>query len=188
MVDVSHPGGRVTDRNVQSVPTVPWRVFGLRRVAHTVDFTDRQIAVLFVVLAAITAIPIVLYPWPPLTDYINHLSRMYVISAVGSDPDLARFYEVDWQVIPNLMMDLVVPPLERVMNIFLAGQVYTIAGPKIAVWAQPRELRAGYAEGSWTPEKIADFLPGTVGTDPMPMLAQLEAMAKAAAAKDRPNA
>ncbi|MEU4730918.1 MULTISPECIES: SDR family NAD(P)-dependent oxidoreductase [unclassified Streptomyces] len=70
----------------------------------------------------------------------------------------------------------------------ITGQVYTIAGPKIAVWAQPRELRAGYAEGSWTPEKIADFLPGTVGKDPMPMLAQLEAMAKAAAAKDRPNA
>ncbi|WP_046778761.1 SDR family oxidoreductase [Streptomyces yangpuensis] len=69
----------------------------------------------------------------------------------------------------------------------ITGQVYTIAGPKIAVWAQPRELRAGYAEGSWTPEKIADFLPGTVGTDPMPMLAQLEAMARAAAAKDRPN-
>ncbi|MFD7610404.1 SDR family oxidoreductase [Streptomyces sp. NPDC059828] len=69
----------------------------------------------------------------------------------------------------------------------ITGQVYTIAGPKIAVWAQPRELRAGYAEGPWTPEKIADFLPGTVGTDPMPMLAQLEAMAKAAASGDRPN-
>ncbi|MEU6079212.1 SDR family NAD(P)-dependent oxidoreductase [Streptomyces sp. NPDC047108] len=64
----------------------------------------------------------------------------------------------------------------------ITGQVYTIAGPKIAVWAQPRELRSAYAEGAWTPERIADFLPGTVGTDPMPMLAQLEAMAQAAAA------
>lgn len=70
----------------------------------------------------------------------------------------------------------------------ITGQVYTIAGPKIAVWAQPRELRAGYADGAWTPEKIADFLPGTVGTDPMPLLAQVEAMAKAAASKARPNA
>lgn len=70
----------------------------------------------------------------------------------------------------------------------ITGQVYTIAGPKIAVWAQPRELRAGYAEGApWTPERIADFLPGTVGVDPMPMLAQLEEMARAAAAKERPN-
>ncbi|CAL9464149.1 hypothetical protein SUDANB120_02700 [Streptomyces sp. enrichment culture] len=70
----------------------------------------------------------------------------------------------------------------------ITGQVYTVAGPKIAVWAQPRELRAGYADGPWTPQRIADFLPGTVGTDPMPMLAQLDAMARAAAAKERPNA
>jgi NAD(P)-dependent dehydrogenase (short-subunit alcohol dehydrogenase family) len=71
----------------------------------------------------------------------------------------------------------------------ITGQVYTVAGPKIAVWAQPRELRAMYAEsGPWTPQRIADCLPGTVGVDPMPMLERLEAMAKAAAAKERPNA
>ena len=69
----------------------------------------------------------------------------------------------------------------------ITGQVYTVAGPKIAVWAQPRELRAAYADGSWTPERIADFLPGTVGTDPMPMLERLKEMAEAAARKDRPN-
>jgi NAD(P)-dependent dehydrogenase (short-subunit alcohol dehydrogenase family) len=79
----------------------------------------------------------------------------------------------------------------------ITGQVYTVAGPKIAVWAQPRELRAVHAEGtaagapdgiSWTPQRIAETLPGAVGTDPMPMLAQLDAMARAAAAKERPNA
>ncbi|AVH58114.1 MULTISPECIES: SDR family NAD(P)-dependent oxidoreductase [Streptomyces] len=69
----------------------------------------------------------------------------------------------------------------------ITGQVYTIAGPKIAVWAQPRELRAAYAEGSWTPEKIADFLPGTVGVDPMPLLERVEAMARAAGEGARPN-
>ncbi|MFD5075614.1 SDR family NAD(P)-dependent oxidoreductase [Streptomyces sp. NPDC058371] len=77
---------------------------------------------------------------------------------------------------------------ERAREERITGQVYTIAGPKIAVWAQPRELRAGYAEGSWTPEKIADFLPGTVGVDPMPLLERVEAMARAAAEKGRPNA
>ncbi|MFI7383366.1 SDR family oxidoreductase [Streptomyces sp. NPDC049813] len=69
----------------------------------------------------------------------------------------------------------------------ITGQVYTVAGPKIAVWAQPRELRAGYAEGPWTPERIADFLPGTVGTDPMPLLDAVAEMARAAAARERPN-
>jgi len=85
-----------------------------------------QIAVLFIALAAIASIPILLYPWPPLSDYINHLARMHVIAAVGRDPDLALFYQIEWQLIPNLMMDLIVPILQRVMNVYLAGQVYTI--------------------------------------------------------------
>src|ERR671937_111119 len=91
-----------------------------------VRFSGRQIAILFITLAAIASIPILLYPWPPLSDYINHLSRMHVIATVGSDRDLAQFYQVQWQVIPNLMMDLIVPILQRVMNVYLAGQVYTI--------------------------------------------------------------
>ncbi|KKD07018.1 SDR family oxidoreductase [Streptomyces sp. WM6386] len=70
----------------------------------------------------------------------------------------------------------------------VTGQVYTIAGPKIAVWAQPRELRAAYAEGSWTPERIAKFLPGAVGVDPMPLLERLAAMERAAREGERPNA
>ncbi|MFF3512537.1 SDR family NAD(P)-dependent oxidoreductase [Streptomyces sp. NPDC001222] len=69
----------------------------------------------------------------------------------------------------------------------ITGQVYTIAGPKLAVWAQPRELRAAYAEGSWSPERIADVLSGAVGADPMPLLAQLEAMERAAREGKRPN-
>ncbi|MGW8374420.1 SDR family oxidoreductase [Streptomyces sp. ODS28] len=78
---------------------------------------------------------------------------------------------------------------ERAREADITGQVYTVAGPKIAVWAQPRELRAGYAEGSgWTPDRIADFLPGTVGTDPMPMLQRLREMEEAASRGDRPNA
>ncbi|MEV7884489.1 SDR family oxidoreductase [Streptomyces sp. NPDC002817] len=70
----------------------------------------------------------------------------------------------------------------------VTGQVYTIAGPKIAVWAQPRELRAAYAEGSWTPERIAEFLPGSVGVDPMPMLSRVAGMERAAREGERPNA
>jgi hypothetical protein len=85
-----------------------------------------RIAALFAVLSAIASIPILLYPWPPLGDYINHLSRMHVIATIDRDPDLALFYEVHWQVIPNLMMDLIVPILQRAMNVYLAGQLYTI--------------------------------------------------------------
>jgi hypothetical protein len=77
---------------------------------------------------------------------------------------------------------------ERAREVGITGQVYTVAGEKIAVWAQPRELRAAYASGGWTAEKIAEFLPGSVGVDPMPMLSRLQEMERAARGGERPNA
>ncbi len=90
-------------------------------------FTGREIAVLFLVLGAVVSVPLFSHPLPPLSDYVNHLARMHVISVATTDPDLSRFYRIEWAAIPNLMMDLIVPLLERVMNVYLAGQVYTVA-------------------------------------------------------------
>jgi hypothetical protein len=125
MVDVSHPlGGNDRLRAVRLRLGARWS----DGVAETpVEISRWQIGALFVALSVVTSIPIVLHPWPPLTDYINHLARMHVIAAIGNDPDLARFYEINWQIIPNLMMDLIVPLLGRVTNIYLAGQIYAVA-------------------------------------------------------------
>src|SRR5262245_21187365 len=84
------------------------------------------VAVFFVLLMAAVAIPIATHPLPPLSDYINHLARTHVIEAIGTDSNLSRFYTVEWQIIPNLMIDLIVPALHRFMSVYLAGQVFTI--------------------------------------------------------------
>ncbi|MER5373814.1 SDR family oxidoreductase [Streptomyces sp. NPDC002553] len=77
---------------------------------------------------------------------------------------------------------------DRARDLGITGQVYTVAGEKIAVWAQPRELRSAYASGGWTPDRIGQALAGAVGSDPMPMLERLQEMARAAAQGARPNA
>ena len=86
-----------------------------------------QIAILFAALTLLISIPIWTHPLPPLSDYVNHLARMHVIATLSKNPQLAHFYEINWQVIPNLTMDLIVPLLARVMNIYLAGQVFIVA-------------------------------------------------------------
>ena len=93
----------------------------------TSDFTGVQIAVLFVALTLLISIPVWTHPLPPLSDYVNHLARMHIIATVRSNADLARFYEIDWQIIPNLAMDLIVPLLGRFTNIYVAGQIFTVA-------------------------------------------------------------
>ncbi len=91
------------------------------------EFRASSVAILFVLVALALSVPILTHPLPPLTDYINSLAGAYVISTIGADADLQRFYAVEWRVIPNLMMDLVVPLLHRFMKIYAAGQAFIIA-------------------------------------------------------------
>ena len=93
---------------------------------RTPGFSAPQIWVLFAAFTLLISIPIWTHPLPPLSDYINHLARMQVIATINENPQLAKYYEINWQVIPNLIMDFIVPVLARVMNIYVAGQVYMV--------------------------------------------------------------
>ena len=88
MVDVTHfRGFRAGKRASQPVPAGAQPTILTDKPQPAVragHFSNGQIAALFVVLAAIASVPVLLYPWPPLGDYINHLSRMHVIATIRS--------------------------------------------------------------------------------------------------------
>jgi len=94
---------------------------------RTGGFSGVHIAVMAAAFTILISIPIWTHQLPPLSDYVNHLARMHVMATLGHDPQLANFYEIQWQVIPNLTMDLIVPLLAKVMKIYLAGQVFLVA-------------------------------------------------------------
>ncbi len=91
------------------------------------DVRGGQLALIVLALLVLAAIPVVTHPLPPLSDYINHLSTAHVVDAIDADPDLQRYYVIDWQLIPNLMIDLIVPVLHRFMSIYVAGQIFTLS-------------------------------------------------------------
>jgi NAD(P)-dependent dehydrogenase (short-subunit alcohol dehydrogenase family) len=66
----------------------------------------------------------------------------------------------------------------------ITGQVYTAVGAKIAVWNQPREVRAMYGPGRFTPEQIGDHLDATVGQERMPLMDLMDQMAARAQAQE----
>ena len=98
-----------------------------RRHGHAASFSGTQIAVLFFALLMLASIPILTQPLPPIEDYVNHLARMHVMASLDTDADLSRFYQINWQIVPNLMMDLIVPTLSHLIGIYKAGQVFTVA-------------------------------------------------------------
>jgi hypothetical protein len=118
----------------------------------------RAVAALFVAVTIAVARPVITHPLPPLSDYINHLATAHVVDAIASDPDLERFYRIEWQAIPNLMMDLIVPVLHRFMDIYLAGEIFMLSifvGSLSGALAVARAL-----DGRWsaTPLLAAPFL------------------------------
>jgi NAD(P)-dependent dehydrogenase (short-subunit alcohol dehydrogenase family) len=57
----------------------------------------------------------------------------------------------------------------------ITGQTYTVVGPRISLWNQPREIRSMFAPNGdeWTPEQIAEWLPRTIKHEEHPMLADM---------------
>jgi hypothetical protein len=90
------------------------------------EFSGRQVLVLFASLTFLATLPIWTHRLPPISDYVNHLARMHVLTSISTNTALSKFYEVDWQVIPNLTMDLLVPVFARTLNIYAAGQIYIV--------------------------------------------------------------
>ncbi len=76
-----------------------------------------------IAVCAILLAPLAVVDVPPLLDYPNHLARAVVLAFGDSDPDLSRIYAAHWTIIPNLGLDLVLPPLMQVLPIHLAGRI-----------------------------------------------------------------
>jgi hypothetical protein len=71
-----------------------------------------------VLLAPLFAVDI-----PPLLDYPNHLARLFVLANLPRDPVLSRMFVANWQIIPNLAIDLLFTPLMHIMPVNTVGRV-----------------------------------------------------------------
>ncbi len=107
-------------------------------------FCIGSIDLVFAALALVSALPVLLVRYPESVDYLNHLARLFVLTAPAGDP-VHAVYLVHWQLIPNLGLELLgVPlatlfPLEAVMKIIWASCVLGMAA---ALWFLHRSLHA----------------------------------------------
>lgn len=73
--------------------------------------------------AGLLVLPLFFATIPPLMDYPNHLARIYVLAFAAHDPVLSRIYAAQWSIIPDLGIDIVMPPMLKIMPVYLAGRV-----------------------------------------------------------------
>jgi hypothetical protein len=75
-------------------------------------------------LIAVLLTPLFLTEIPPLLDYPNHLARMFILTHLAGDADLARMYGTNWRIVPNIGIDLAMPALMHVLPLTVAGKVF----------------------------------------------------------------
>jgi hypothetical protein len=100
------------------------RAFPPRSLQRVPALTDRLGLPLLLLLLVV---PLTLTDLPPLLDYPNHLARMHVLLTAATHPAVGAMYQVHWQLIPNIGMDLVVPLLAQVMPLDVAGRLFMAA-------------------------------------------------------------
>ncbi|MGH7036344.1 MAG: hypothetical protein ACREFL_21670, partial [Stellaceae bacterium] len=78
----------------------------------------------YLLLGGLTLSPLLWARIPALVDYPNHLARMWILVHGGDIPALASNYVAHWRLVPDLAMDLIVPPLAHLIGVELAGRVF----------------------------------------------------------------
>jgi hypothetical protein len=99
---------------------------GLRIRRWWVEHRTTGTMLVYAAVAVLLAIPILVAKVPLGVDNLNHLARIYVRANIGSDPDLARLFQVRAELLPYLGMDLLLTPLARVLPIMLVGRIWIL--------------------------------------------------------------
>lgn len=82
------------------------------------------LAAAYFLLVGLTLSPLLWTRIPALVDYPNHLARMWILVHGSDIPALAANYVAHWRLLPDLAMDLVVPPLAHLIGVELAGRTF----------------------------------------------------------------
>lgn len=110
----------------------------------------------FAVAACILCVPLFVTDVPPVADYPNHLARMYVLANGPSDPILSTMYAAQWDIIPDLGIDLTVPWMLRFLPLYVAGRMMLAAALLLPVIGTIAYSRALFGRGSLWP--LGSFL------------------------------
>lgn len=79
----------------------------------------------FVVLFAVTQVPLYWVQYPDIVDLPNHLARLHVLINFSESEILQRYYTLrNWQIGTNLAMEVVVPILARWIDLLLAFKIF----------------------------------------------------------------
>lgn len=86
--------------------------------------TRSQTGLTLLVLACLVLlVPVLIAPVPPITDYPNHLARMWLLSSDDAVASVSQFYRIRFDTATNIAVDLIALSVGRLADWQIAGRV-----------------------------------------------------------------
>jgi uncharacterized SAM-binding protein YcdF (DUF218 family) len=95
---------------------------------------NRYYYAFFSVALCATIVPLWLVEVPPLVDLPNHLARIFVLINYDQTPFFQQNFQVAYEPIPNMAMDLIVIPLTNLFDIFTADRIFLTLTIVLFAW------------------------------------------------------
>lgn len=136
-------------------------------------FWSRQVSAreglgLGMLLAFLSALPVLVARLPQMGDYAAHLARYHVMLDAGRSPFLAQYYSFEWKWTGNVGFDLLIGWLSPFLGLEPAGRllvalipILTGLGIVAAEWALRRRIGVGTMLAMtfiWTPALVMGFV------------------------------
>jgi hypothetical protein len=86
-----------------------------------------------IALIALSAVPLIYPPIPPLVDLLGHMGRYRVELDLSHSPSLQHYYDYHWAAIGNLGVDLLVKLLGPLIGLEPAVRLIVLAIPPLTV-------------------------------------------------------
>jgi hypothetical protein len=75
-------------------------------------------------LLVLALVPVFAFGTLPLGDMPNHLARAFILNSLGSDPDLQRYYAIEWHFFSFQSTDFILPLLTKAFGLEMGARLF----------------------------------------------------------------
>ncbi|MBS1853195.1 MAG: hypothetical protein JST79_20025 [Acidobacteria bacterium] len=115
----------------------------------------------YVLLGLVTLfllLPVLSVHYVPLVDYPNHVARIYILHGYDTVPAYQQDYRVHFLPVPNLAMDLVLPPFAKYLSPPASAKLFLAMIILLFVWGAHALGEAVHGRPSWIAILCAFFV------------------------------
>ena len=75
-------------------------------------------------LLVLALVPVFAFGILPLGDMPNHLARVFILNSLGSDPDLQKYYAIEWHFFSFQSTDFILPLLTKTFGLEAGARLF----------------------------------------------------------------